>query len=136
MTTGKRIRLYLAGFLIGCVLVYFMLFRGTDRSYWLPANRVKEQMNKSTFRYSEMARCRMDCKQITQAEVEEILRNGEVNFSESDSRGTAVPSYAVEGRTSTNKNLRVIVTIYERDSVAEITTAVNMDGSRDTCACK
>ena len=74
MTTPKRIRLYIYGFLIGCVMVYFMLFRGNDRSYWLPANRVKEQVNKSTFKYSEHARCKMQCKQISEKEVAEILK--------------------------------------------------------------
>lgn len=136
MTIGKRLRLYFIGFIIGCVLVYFMLFRGTDRSYWLPANRVKEQVRKSQFRYSERVECNMKCRKITHAEVEEILRNGEVNFSESDTRGAIVPSYAIEGKTSANKNLRVLVTIFERDSVAEITTVVNLLGNPDTCICK
>lgn len=136
MTIDKRIRLYFIGFLIGCVLVYFMLFRGTNRSYWLPANRVREQVNKSQFRYSERAECKMKCRQITRTEVEEILKNGEVNFSESDTRGAVVPSYAIEGKTSANKNLRVLITIFEQDSVAEITTIVNLSGNHDTCNCK
>jgi aromatic ring-opening dioxygenase catalytic subunit (LigB family) len=137
MTIAKRLRLYLAGFLTGCVLVYFMLFRGTNRNYWLPTNRVKERVNKLAFRYSKEVECKIKCKQITQAEVKEILHNGKVNFSKSNSRGTLVPSYAIEGKTSSNKNLRVIVTIYEADSVAEITTAINMDGEKnDTCTCK
>ena len=136
MTTPKRIRLYIYGFLIGCVMVYFMLFRGNDRSYWLPANRVKEQVNKSTFKYSEHARCKMQCKQINETEVAEILKNGDVNFPESDTRGVSCPSYAIEGTTSTNKKLRVIVTIFERDSTAEITTAINMESAKDTCKCK
>ena len=142
MTKGQRIRLYLAGFIIGCVGVYLMLFRGTDRTYWLPNNRVKEQVNKSTFSFSEHAKCIMDCKQITEEEVREVLKNGDVNFSESDTRGVPCPSYAIEG-TSHNKRLRVLLTVFERDSTAEITTAINMETGKDTpmnagqaCKCK
>ncbi len=136
MTKWKRIRLYLVGFFIGCVGVYFMLFRGTDRSYWLPENRVKEQVNKSTFKYSERTKCKMLCKQITEAEVAEVLENGDVNFSESDTRGVPYPSYVIEGTTATNKKLRIVVTIFKRDSIAEITTAINMEAGKDTCNCK
>ena len=112
-----------------------MLFRGKeDRTYWLPENRVKEQVSKSTFKYSGHAKCILQCKGISEEEVQEVLKNGDVNFSESDTRGVAVPTYAIEG-TSHNKKLRVLVTIFERDSTAEITTAMNLDAGKDTCRC-
>ena len=60
----------------------------------------------------------------------------DVNFSESDTRGVPCPSYAIEGTTTTNKKLRVLVTIFERDSTAEITTAMNLDAGKDSPACK
>lgn len=135
MTTAQRLRLYFIGFLLGCVMVYFMLFRGNDRTYWLPENRVKEQVNKSTFKYSEHAKCILQCKGISEEEVQEVLKTGEVNFSESDTRGVPCPSYAIEG-TSHSKKLRVLVTVFERDSTAEITTAINMEAGQDTCKCK
>ena len=112
-----------------------MLFRGTDRTYWLPENRVKEQVNKSTFIFSEHAKCILQCKQISEEEVKEVLKTGEVNFSESDTHGVPCPSYAIEG-TSHNKKLRVLLTIFEKDSTAEITTAINMEAGKDTCRCK
>ena len=136
MKTGPRMRLFLYGFLIGCVLVYFVLLRGRNRSYWFPKNRVKEQVHKSTFVFSEHAKCILLCKNISTEEVSEILQNGEVNFSESDTHGVTCPSYALEGKTLNNKYLRVIVTIFEKDSTAEITTAVNLEVKKDTCKCK
>ncbi len=132
---GKRLRLYGIGFLIGCVIVYFTLLRGVNRTYWLPANRVKEQVDKSTFKFSEHAKCILACKQITEEEVRDVLKNGEVNFSESDTRGVPCPSYAIEG-SSHNKKLRVLLTVFERDSTAEITTAMNMEAGKDTCKCR
>ena len=135
MLTWKRIRLYLFGFIIGCVMVYFMLLRGANRTYWLPNNRVKEQVDKSSFKFSEHAKCILECKRITEEEVREVLKNGDVNFSASDTRGVPCPSYAIEG-TSHNKKIRVLVTIFERDSTAEITTAINLEAGKDTCRCK
>ena len=135
MLTWKRIRLYLFGFIIGCVMVYFMLLRGVNRTYWLPSNRVKEQVDKSSFKFSDHAKCILECKHITEEEVREVLKNGDVNFSESDTRGVPCPSYAIEG-TSHNKKIRVLVTIFERDSTAEITTAINLEAGKDTCRCK
>lgn len=135
MKIGQRLRLYGAGFLIGCVLVYFILLRGKNRTYWLPKNRVKEQVDKSTFKFSEHARCILACKQISEEEVRDVLKNGEVNFSESDTRGVPCPSYAIEG-SSHNKKLRVLLTVFERDSTAEITTAMNLEAGKDTCKCK
>ena len=135
MKTGQRIRLYLYGFIIGAVLVYFLLFKGKDRTFWLPGNRVKEQVDKSTFRFSEHAKCILECKNITEEEVREVLKNGDVNFSESDTHGVPCPSYAIEG-TSHNKKLRVLLTVFERDSTAEITTAINLESGKDSCKCK
>ena len=135
MNKWRRIRLYLLGFLIGCVMVYFLLLRGVNRDYWTPNNRVKEQVKKSTFKYSEHAKCMLQCKGISEDEVQEILKNGDVNFTESDTHGVPVPTYAIEG-TSHNKKLRVLVTVFEHDSTAEITTAINMEAGTDTCKCK
>ena len=135
MKTGQRIRLYLYGFIIGAVLVYFLLFRGKDRTFWLPGNRVKEQVDKSTFSFSEHAKCILECKNITEEEVREVLKNGDVNFSESDTHGVPCPSYAIEG-ISHNKKLRILLTVFERDSTAEITTAINLESGKDSCKCK
>ena len=136
MTLSQRLRLYLAGFLAGCVLVYFLLFYGKERASWLPDNRVKEQVNKSLFIFSDHAKCILQCKNISEEEVTEVLKTGEVNFSASDTRGVPCPSCALEGKTSGNKSLRVIVTVFEKDSTAEITTAINLEAEKDTCNCR
>jgi hypothetical protein len=116
-------------------MVYLLLLRGVNRTYWLPNNRVKEQVNRSTFKYSEHVKCILHCKGISQEEVQDVLKNGDVNFSESDTHGVPCPSYAIEG-TSHDKKLRVLVTVFERDSTAEITTAINLEAGKDTCRCK
>ncbi|MBI3501217.1 MAG: DUF4258 domain-containing protein [Bacteroidetes bacterium] len=134
MTTGKRIRLYLFGFLIGCVLVYFILLRGKNRSYWLPENRIKEQMLKGNLIYSEHAKCRMKCRNITEEEVKEILKKGSVNFSESHPHDSPCPSYAFDGKTSAGKNERIVFSSCDT-LTTKVVTAINLDSKKDSCEC-
>ena len=133
MTKGRRIILYAGGFVIGCVLVYFMLIRGNDRSYWLPENRLKDQVQHSQVIFSEHAKCIMACRSISEEEVNFILKNGDVNFGDSDIHNTPCPSYAFDGATSEGKKIRIVCTAC--DSIAEVTTAIKLDNGQDTCRC-
>lgn len=134
MTQRRRIGLFLAGLIIGCILVYFMLFRGQDRTYWLPENRLKEQVSKSRVVFSEYAKCMMACRGISEEEVNHILKEGDVNFGDSDIHNTPCPSYAFDGLTTTGKNVRIVCTAC--DSVAEVTTAIRLDEVKDACKCR
>jgi len=133
MKKTRRILLFLAGIILGCVMVYFTLIRGKNRTYWLPGNRVKELILKSKIVYSSHARCMMKCRQIDIDHVKSILQNGDVNFSESNVRNASCPSYAVEGNIPGNRKIRIVVTT--ADSVAKIETAIDLDFKKDSCLC-
>lgn len=115
-------------------MVYFTLIRGKNRGYWLPENRIKGLILESEIIYSRHAKCIMGCRNITEQNVMDILRNGDVNFDESNIRGTACPSYAIEGTLPGDKKIRVVVTAV--DSIAKIETAIDLDFKRDSCYCK
>lgn len=134
MKNARRIVLFSFGILLGCVMVYFVLIRGRDRTYWLPGNRVKELILKSEIIYSPHAKCMMKCRKISQDNVMEILKNGNVNFKESNIHRTPCPTYAIEGELSGNKKMRILVTTV--DSIAEIETAISLDFQKDSCFCK
>ncbi|MBI4931565.1 MAG: DUF4258 domain-containing protein [Bacteroidetes bacterium] len=140
MTTPKRIRLYIYGFLIGCVMVYFILLRGRNRSYWFPENRVREQLMKGNLVFTEHAQCRMKCRAISEEEVREILKNGNVNFSESHphpetSSGQArCPSYAIDGTTADKQNVRIVFASCDT-LTTKVVTAIDLGLEKDTCRC-
>lgn len=135
MKTGKRVRLYFFGFMIGCVMIYFVLFRGRNRSYWFPENRVREQLMKGKLVFTKHAQCRMNCRNISQEEVDEMLKYGNVNFSESHPHGCPCPSYALEGTTSRNKNVRIIFSSCDT-LTTNVVTAINLDSAKDSCNCQ
>jgi hypothetical protein len=133
MNKSRRILLFSAGIFLGTVMVYFTLIRGRNRTYWLPGNRVKELIQKSKIVYSAHAKCIMDCWRIDIENVRVIIKNGDVNFKESNARNTSHPSYAVDGELSGNRKIRIIVTT--ADSVATIETAIDLDSKKGNCLC-
>lgn len=62
----------------------------------------------SYLEYSNHAKCRMQCRKISQAEVEEIMRDGKINYTKSDLQNARCPRYAVEGVTSDNQRVRIV----------------------------
>jgi uncharacterized DUF497 family protein len=77
-----------------------------------PTNRttpkpVFDRQNGELF-FSKHAKCRMQCRKISQAEVKDILANGTVNYNKSDLTNEQHPKYAVEGRTKDRQYVRII----------------------------
>ena len=130
----RRFALFGLGIILGCVMVYFTLIRGKNRGSWLPENRVKELILKSEIVYSSHAKCVMACRKINENDVMTILKDGSVNFSESNVHETTCPSYAIDGTLSGDKKIRIVVTTV--DSVAEIETAIDLNLKKDSCLCK
>jgi len=62
----------------------------------------------SYLEYSNHATCRMQCRKISKAEVEEIMKNGKINYNKSDLKNTRCPRYAVEGITKDNQKVRIV----------------------------
>lgn len=62
----------------------------------------------SYIEYSNHAKCRMACRRISQAEVEEIMRDGTINYKKSDLQNARCPRYALEGRTRDDQQVRII----------------------------
>lgn len=59
--------------------------------------------------YTKHARCRMDCRHITVAEIHEIVDRGTINFAKSDPDSRPDPKYALEGITDEQQHLRIII---------------------------
>ena len=79
----------------------------------------------SYIEYTAHAKCRMQCRHISQQDVEDIMRSGEINYSKSDVNEAPCPVYAVQGYTRTNEHLRVI--FGQCDYKTKVITCYNLD---------
>lgn len=84
--------------------------------------------------YSRHARCRMKCRDISQALVEDVYQNGSLNCAKSDPTGQkdGTPRYALELEDGTRGRVRIIVG--DNPDYDVIITAIRLD-EKDQCAC-
>jgi hypothetical protein len=62
----------------------------------------------SYLKYSKHANCRMECRKITLAEVEEVMKEGKINYTKSDLKNGRCPRYAVESTTDDDQRVRIV----------------------------
>jgi hypothetical protein len=91
----------------------------------------------SYLQYSNHAKCRMQCRKITQAEVEEIMKDGKINYNKSDLQsrslsGARCPRYAVEGVTVDDQKVRIVYA--QCNEKTEVVTVIDLDTDW-TCYC-
>jgi len=86
----------------------------------------------SYLEYSKHAKCRMECRRISQAEVEEIMHDGKINYNKSDLQNARCPRYAVEGITVDNQKVRIIFA--QCNEKTEVVTVIDLD-TEWSCDC-
>ena len=89
--------------------------------------------NNSHFIYTKHARCRMDCRHIDEAEVQEILQQGRINYRKSEPAGRPDPKYALEGTTRDGQQVRIVFAPAKRGMV--VITVIDL-GTEWSCDCK
>jgi hypothetical protein len=89
--------------------------------------------NASNLIYSKHARCRMDCRHISEEEVLSVLRTGKINWEKSDMRGQPDPKYALEGDTVDGQRIRVIFANSPRGIV--VVTVIDLENEWK-CNCR
>jgi len=86
----------------------------------------------SYIEYSNHAKCRMGCRKISQAEVEQIMRGGKINYKKSDLQNARCPRYAVEGVTTDNQKVRIVFA--QCNEKTQVVTAIDLD-TEWSCNC-
>lgn len=87
----------------------------------------------SYIKYSRHAQCRMDCRQISQGEVKEIMTEGKINYNKSDLKAAGCPRYALEGRTTDEQRVRIIFA--QCDDSTVVVTVIDLD-KEHICNCE
>ena len=84
--------------------------------------------------YTVHARCRMECRHITQDEVQDILKHGTINYRKSDLSDRPCPTYALEGFTQED-NQHVRVVFAQCGQKTRVVTCIDLD-TDFRCNCK
>lgn len=86
----------------------------------------------SYIEYTEHAKCRMQCRRISQAEVEEMMRDGKINYKKSDVNDRPCPTYALEGVTRDDQRVRIVFA--QCDFKTKVVTCIDLDTDWE-CSC-
>ncbi len=85
--------------------------------------------------FTKHARCRMECRHITQKEVKEIVQQANINYAKSEPEAARGPKYALEGYASKDQqHVRIIVAPKERHLT--IVTVIDLDEDWKCGSCK
>lgn len=82
--------------------------------------------------YTRHARCRMDCRGISEAEVREVLREGHINYAKSDLNDQPCATYAIEDRVAEGQDLRIVFGLCEQS--VKVITCIDLSEDHD-CDC-
>jgi hypothetical protein len=86
----------------------------------------------SYLEYSNHAKCRMQCRKISQAEVEDIMQHGKINYNKSDLQNNRCPRYAVEGITVDEQRVRIVFA--QCNAKTEVVTVIDLNTDW-SCSC-
>ncbi|PWT73515.1 MAG: hypothetical protein C5B59_13230 [Bacteroidetes bacterium] len=100
MDASKSVRLY---FLLTCFVALFST--GCDQS--TSGNEPIDRHSHLVF--TRHAKCRMDCRHITEQEISEIIQTGNINYAKSEPNSRPDPKYALEGYSKEGQHLRIVV---------------------------
>lgn len=128
----RKIRLYLVGFIIGLIAVYFMFGTRGCKSLTPGMLKLDQLATKSIIQYSDTAACEMKCQHITEDEVKQSFTYGKIDTKKSKSFHVRYPLYNFKGQTEKGRVLNVIC--QENDSITRILYVKDL-ASKDSCKC-
>jgi hypothetical protein len=113
----QRIGYYLGGFSIGLIILAFFLNGKKASCSYGPDARVLKNINSKKLVFNSTISEYISNNLIDSLGIQNVLRKGDINFSESDPRKKPCGIYFVEGEFNDND---VVLTVENCDSIATI----------------
>ena len=113
----QRIGYYLGGFSLGLIILAFFFSKKKTSCSYGPEARVIKNINSKKILFSNDFKNDMYSQNVDSTEVLLILKKGDIDFSESNSRQKPCGIYNIE---SDFKNKEVILTVENCDSIATL----------------
>jgi hypothetical protein len=126
--------------LLGAMAIAVLLIKVFKKSNLNQANPTSQSTNRnngfdrrtSFIEYTQHAKCRMECRHITEAEVQEIMKEGTINYRKSEVNKDPCPVYALEGTTMDNQRVRIVYA--QCDYKTKVVTVIDLDTNWE-CHC-
>jgi len=132
-TLNRKLLPYIFLALLAIAVFFVRRCRGISNAEGRSTSSASSEVNRnhgfdrrtSYLEYTRHAKCRMECRHITQKEVEEIMREGEINYRKSEVKATPCPTYAIEGNTSDNQHVRIVFA--QCDYKTKVVTVIDLN---------
>lgn len=109
MSLRYRLAFYLFGLTLGIFfLYYFLTAKAESRNVtfcYMPNCRVLKDLRSKPFYYSDEASKVIQNQAIDTLDIKETLLNGDVDFSQSDTKAKGAKTYVVNGQTKLKKKI-------------------------------
>ena len=106
MKLSNRLIYFMGGFLIGILILTFIWDKKNTKFPYLPDARVLNDVNLKNVHYSQKLHSAFAKNIITASQIQDILKNGDVNFSKSNTKLDSCNVYVIENIIKT-KNYSV-----------------------------
>ncbi|MFC4633381.1 DUF4258 domain-containing protein [Dokdonia ponticola] len=104
-----RIGYYLGGFSLGLIILAFFFSGKKTSCAYFPEARVLKNINLKSYTLSRKAQESLTQLQLDTIAVNSVLKNGDIDFNESQPRKEPCGEYAVYGQTSEEQLLKIVL---------------------------
>ena len=96
MRLSNRLIYFIGGFFIGVFILIFIWNKKNTKFPYLPEARVLNDINSKNVHYSQKLHSAFSKNIITASQVQDILKNGDVNFSKSNTKIDSCKIYVIQ----------------------------------------
>ena len=104
-----RIGYYLGGFSLGLIILAFFFSGKKTSCAYFPEARVLKNINLKSYTLSRKAQESLTQLQLDTIAVNSVLKNGDIDFNESQPRKEPCGEYAVYGHSSEEQLLKIVL---------------------------
>jgi Domain of unknown function (DUF4258) len=119
MKFTHRFAYYLIGFILGIFFVSAVFMGKDTRCNYFPNARVLNNMSNKPFHYSTQASKVLAENWIDTIDIKNTLKYGDVDFDKSTTDFGKTKKYVIDGKTTQNQAIQLLVTNYEDKAVLE-----------------
>ena len=127
--SSLKYRLIIAAVFLGSIFLfrhfYSSLGTGKHSSQTTWSQSAELNRNIANLIFTKHAKCRMECRDITEDEIKEILHDGNINYNKSDLNDKRGSTYALEGYSHEHQHLRIVFAP-EEDKIV-VVTCIDLD---------